>query len=584
MNSLVTLSVENFVLIKKAQIELAAGLNIISGQTGAGKSLLLRALMFILGDRFNASDVLNKERNKTHVEAHFVIEGQKLRADLRTMGLPEDWDGEELILARSMDTSGRSRVRIGGRMATLTQLKKIARRLVSVLSQQAYQRLVKDELQNQVLDHFGQHLHSFQQFSKVRQEAAEVLNELQELTEFQKRQQLYQQRCREDFNILDQLKPKNEEFSELSAELDSLKRAEELRNTLLSVIDTLSESDRSLISVVRGAERRIDKLLDLLPTLGAALGALETARDEINEAVYEMARCERSIQDNPTRLHAIEERLSELKDAARRLRVPVEQLRSEYDRLAEVVGDDVSDRLKVLKQCLKPILEQVWRRDKELYQKRKSAANKLQKVMLRSLADLGMEKARFQIRLANPGKTEGRLALPPSSGSAQTQLFLAANPGDQLRPLKDVASGGELSRVMLALQRHLGKALDVALLVFDEVDQNVGGRLGPIIGRELAILGQERQILVISHLPQVAAFAEKHVLAEKFSSRQKTETRFKVVDGDERLRELAAMTRGPHITPTALNEAKELLEQARATIRQEVNPKHSSADISASPG
>lgn len=576
MSSLVTLSIENFVLIKQAQIEFAGGLNIISGQTGAGKSLLLKALMFILGERLNASQVLGRDGKKASVEAYFEIDSEALRQDLRELGLPEDWDGEELILSRSMDSSGRSRVRIAGRLATLTTLRALSKRLVSILSQHAYQQLVKPELQNRVLDHFGHHFQTWTKFQELRNKALQVKTELDDLQEHQESQQAYLQRARDDFEVLEALQPKEEEFEDLSQEAETLRRAEELREVLLTVMNTLSESDHSMLSALHGAERRLEKISDVLPSLGGALDALENARDELNEAVFELSRSEQQIQDDPMRLAHITERLGKIKDVSRRLRVPAEQLPEEYERLSQIVGDDVSEQIRKLEQSLVPILKELWQVDQELSAQRLSSGCQLEETMLQSLDDLGMDKARFEVRMPeyHPPKSYEHFPLPPAGGSAQVEFFLAANPGDELHPLGKVASGGELSRVMLALQRHLGKALDVALLVFDEIDQNVGGRLGPVIGRELAALGQERQVLVISHLPQVAAFAEKHVLAEKHSNTKNTETRFKEVAGDDRLRELAAMTRGTQITPTALNEAKELLEQARTTIREQVAAEH----------
>ncbi|MDF1664244.1 MAG: AAA family ATPase [Planctomycetota bacterium] len=241
MSSLVTLSIENFVLIKQAQIEFAPGLNIISGQTGAGKSLLLKALMFILGERLNASQVLGKDGKKASVEAYFEIDSAPLRRDLRDLGLPEDWDGEELIISRSMDPSGRSRVRIAGRLATLTTLRSLAKRLVSILSQHAYQQLVKPELQNRVLDHFGQHFQTWTKFLDLRARASQMKTEIEELHDHQVSQQAYLRRARDDFEVLENLQPKEDEYDELNQEAETLRRAEELRGTLLTVLNTLSE-------------------------------------------------------------------------------------------------------------------------------------------------------------------------------------------------------------------------------------------------------------------------------------------------------------------------------------------------------
>jgi DNA repair protein RecN (Recombination protein N) len=570
MSSLLTLSVENFVLIKKAQIDFAAGLNVISGQTGAGKSLLLRALLFILGERFSAPDILNQARNKAQVDAHFLIEEDGLRRDLRALVLGDDWDGEELLISRSMDKSGRSRVRINGRLATLTHLKKIAQRLVSVLSQHEYQNLIKADLQNRLIDHFGGHLDVWNRFSRCRTKATQILSEIQELKDFEDQQESYLRRCREDFQTLDALDPKPEEYQEFGEELETLRRAQELRSTLLSVLDTLSENDPSLLSSLNSAERKIDNVIDVIPSLGAALDALESAREEINEAVYQVSRSEQNINDDPSRLGIVEDRLGAYKEASRRLRVPAEQLADEYVRLANLVTDDVADKILRLERSLKPVMIELKALDSDLSKRRKLASQTLQLAMVHNLRDLGMEKARFEVQLIPWSAKSADQLIPPAGGSAQVQFQLAANPGEAMRPIANVASGGELSRVMLALQRHLGKALEVALLVFDEVDQNVGGRLGPIIGRELSALGQERQVLVISHLPQVAAFADKHVLAEKHCLHNSTETKFKELNDQDRLQELAAMTRGKHITLTALNEAKELLELARRTIAEQI--------------
>lgn len=560
MTSLLSLSIENFVLIDRAQIEFTPQLTIVSGETGAGKSLFLRALNFLLGARLAAIDVVAKGQKKARVEALFQISDEATRKELMELGLGDDWDEDQLVLERSMDANGRSRVRLAGRLGTLSTLRKIAARLVTIVSQHAYQELIRDETQTHLLDDFGGSREARKAFEEERRNALRIRQDIDELKERQHEQNRYIQQCREDLVFLTRLNPKESEFEELAREAERLRRAEDFRQRFHSVIDLLSEREPSIVEQLRLSQRRIEDLGELFQPAQDAFENIERAVDEINEAVQQLSRAEQSIDDDPERLHDIEQRIGAYKDAARRIRVIPERLHEERERLESVVSDDISSQISALQGRLERLSQSLKLMDNELSEKRRVAAKALQKAVLESVRALGMPKARFQVEVAK--MPEQPPLIPEANGSAQVQFIFAANPGEVLRPIGDVASGGELSRLMLALQRHLAQALKVGLLVFDEIDQNVGGRLGFTIGRELAALARERQVLVISHLPQVAAFADTHVLVEKDMKDEHTRSHFRELEAKDRTREIAAMTRGQDITDAALTEAKEMLDEA----------------------
>lgn len=562
MSALLTLSIEHFVLVRRAQVEFAPGFTVVSGMTGAGKSLLLRALLFILGDRMSAADVRSRGEGKTRVEALFAIEEAELAEDLRRLGLASDWPGEELLLSRSMDRSGRSRAKINGRVATLSQLREVGRRLVSLLSQHEYQNLVDAASQARIVDRFGRHEEAARRFEEARRECHELRREIAEREEREARDRAFRERCAADLALLEELAPEEGEFEALSQEAERLKRAEDLQRLLYGALGDLSEGDRSVAGILRGVQRRLERELDALPDMEETLAAIDRAVTEIGEANRGLGETLRSVRDDPFRLRTVQERLAALRDTSRRLRVTAEDLAAEHERLAGILDSPAEAELGSLREQEAALFQSVLDQDRALTRAREEAARGLVERVQAKLADLGMEHAQFaiQVKADKPGDE-----LPPAGGSGRVALQLAANPGDALRPLAEVASGGELSRVMLALQRHLGAGLDVALLVFDEVDQNVGGRLGAVIGEELAALAAERQVLVISHLPQVAAFADRHLLAEKTVDDESTETDYRELEGEERVRELAAMTRGRDITDAALAEARELLRRAEQT-------------------
>ena len=547
-----TLSIRDFVIVDSLELEFHSGFTVLTGETGAGKSILIDALALVLGERGDAA-VVRSGCERADIAAEFDIQrlpeiGQWLRA------AELEGDPGSMLLRRVIDKSGRSRAFVNGRPATLAQLREAGEWLVDIHGQHAHQSLLKADAQRVLLDaHAG--------LAPLAAEVAQAYRHWQKLaqarTEYEthaaqrnaEREQLQWQ-----VQELEQLALQPGEWEAVQAEHTRLAHAAGLIEGVQAALDALSEADAACLPLLSGTATRLEALLAFDARLREALELIRSGEAQVQEAVYALRHYADRVELDPQRLAAVEARMQAIHGSARKFRLEPEELpahlRQLQARLAELeIASDLEALVKQEQQARSSYFE----RAAKLGAGRKKAAAKLGKEVTQAMQALAMSGGRFEVGL-NPYPPEGSV-----HGAEQVEFLVAANPGVEPRALAKVASGGELSRISLAIQVITSKAALVPTLIFDEVDAGIGGGVAEIVGRQLRILGRERQVLCVTHLPQVAAQADRQWSVGKFGVEGRVKTMVSVLDQKARIEEVARMLGGTEITATTRKHAAEML-------------------------
>ena len=540
------LEVRDFVLIEHASLELAAGFTALTGETGAGKSILVDAIELLVGGRADAAFV-REGAERAELSGEFDA-AKAMEAWLAERDLAGD--PGSVVLRRSLDRAGRSRCFINGHTATLAQLKEAGEWLVDLHGQHAHQSLLRPPAQRELLDaHAGaealarESAQSFRDWKRLEQVAAEARAQFAE-------REAERADIAERLDHLRKLAPRDGEWHEVAAEHKRLQHGSSLLAGAQSSLEALAEADGAALAQLRAVANRLRALSEHDAKLQPVLALLDSAEVQAGEAVRELRNYASRVELDPDRLQEVEARIEALHSAARRHRVRPEELPA---RLAEL-----EKRLRELELAADPdaIQREVaaarGRYDsaaKKLSAKRKTGAEALCKAVTAAMQQLAMQAGRFNVALA-------KLAEPSAQGAESIDFEVASHPSLPLRPLARVASGGELSRISLAIQLVAAKASPVATLVFDEVDSGIGGAVAQTIGRSLKRLGKERQVLCVTHLPQVAASADSQWAVSKSAS---LKIRVQRLDRAARIDELARMLGGAEAT--ARKHAAELLDE-----------------------
>ncbi len=583
---LLELRVENYAVIDNVAVEFAPGLNLLTGETGAGKSILIDALALLLGDKAS-TDTIRHGTDKAVVSAVFETESKALDAVLEANGLDSNSEDGQLILRREIATGGKGRVFVNNQPATVTVLKQLAPHLavihaqnVAVLAFDAASRLA-------LLNAFAgvdtsPVAAAFEAWNQVRHRIADLERDehdrlrLLDLWSFQ-RKEIADARVQPD------------EDTKLEAEKRVLANSEKVFTAAMAAYDALYESNASAAASIRVATKHIEELTRFDEKFRQSLPELESARITLEDIGQTLRDYAEGIEASPARLAEVEDRLA-LLDRLKRKYGPtlddVIALGDEVDRkLNEMENKD--EVLRALKIELASAGAKYLEAARSLSRHRYEAARKLEKMVESEINELAM-KARFKTEVSGSDE-EGNWS---AKGFDQVQYLISANPGEPLGPVEEIASGGELSRVMLALKtsveegsasrgRHNGARGDrgappfspvsgerVGLgsqrtLVFDEIDSGIGGRAAEAVGKKLKQLARTKQVLCITHLPQIASFADQHYLIEKRESGGRTKTSVRPLDAEERTREIARMMSGAKLTDTSLKHAEQMLKANR---------------------
>ncbi len=547
-----TLSIRDFVIVDSLELEFRAGFTVLTGETGAGKSILIDALALTLGERGDAAAV-RAGCERADVSAEFDIQTLPALAQwLRTAEL--EGDPGLLLLRRVIDKNGRSRAFVNGRPATLSQLREAGEWLVDVHGQHAHQSLLKADAQRALLDaHAGlaplaaEVASAYRQWQKLAQARAE--HETHAAQRNAEREQV-QWQARE----LEQLALQPGEWDAVQAEHTRLAHATGLIEGVQAALDTLAEADAACLPLLARAGARLDALLDYDAHLREALELIRSGEAQVQEAVYALRHYADRLELDPQRFAAVEARMEAIHDSARKFRIAPQELPERLRRLqARLAELDIASNLEILVQQEQQARTSYFDVAARLSAGRKKAAAKLGKDVTQAMQQLAMAGGKFAVAL-NPYSPEGSI-----HGAELVEFLVAANPGVEARALAKVASGGELSRISLALQVITSKAALVPTLIFDEVDAGIGGGVAESVGRQLRILGRERQVLCVTHLPQVAAQADQQWSVSKFGIDGRVKTMVSVLDRKGRIEEVARMLGGAEITATTRKHAAEML-------------------------
>jgi DNA repair protein RecN (Recombination protein N) len=553
---LLHLAIRDFVIVDTLDLEFRSGFTSLTGETGAGKSILIDALSLALGDRADAAQV-RAGAERADISAEFSLEAlPEVRRWLADQALEGDADG--LILRRLVDRNGRSRAFINGHAATLAQLREAGERLVDIHGQHAHHSLLRAETHRQILDaHAGlgalarataDAYRAWQQLAKAR-----VNYEAEANARNQEREQLTWQ-----VEELDKLAPAENEWESLGAEHSRLSHAASLIEGARATLDALSEADAAALAGLSAALSSLRPLVAYDATLGNTMALLESADAQIQEAAQDLRRYADRVELDPSRLRQVEVRIDALHSTARRLRIAPEQLPAHRTGLkARLTELEIASDLEALVKREQEALAEYRAQASRLTAERAKAATKLAREVTAAMKDLAMKGGRFEVALVR---------YPPEGsthGNESVEFLVATATGAEPRPLAKVASGGELSRISLAIQVITSKAAAVPTLIFDEVDSGIGGAVAEVVGRRLKALGAGRQVLCVTHLPQVAAQADQQWRVskpeEKRDARSKSASRVQVLDAAARVEEIARMLGGVEITATTRRHAAEML-------------------------
>ncbi|MBF0462286.1 MAG: DNA repair protein RecN [Magnetococcales bacterium] len=561
------LIVENIALIPYMDLEFSTGLTILTGETGAGKSIIIDALSLILGDRADAT-LIRSGTERATVQACFQLPPSHVARQWlqeKALGQPpdttHDQGGEELFLRRVLSTNGRSRAFVNEIHVPLATLAELGAMLVEIHGQHDHQTLLDPGNHLAILDELANHpllVHAVkEQFDRWHDIATEQKNLRQRQADAADRQAFLAFQLSE----LESADLKPEEMIELEQHRSRLVHATRLAQAARNALDWLLENAHPAATLTGRAASELEAVTELDPSLESIATTVRSLQYELDDAGERVRDYLEGLEIDPAQLEALEDRLDLLRRLARKHRREVDQLPAlMHEWQAEMAQlDSAEEREKALDQALTLAKEAYLQAARSLGQSRQAATLRLSQAVETQLHDLHMVNARFLVTL-QAGKGE-----PRQTGLEDALFQVSPNPGEPLKPLHLIASGGELSRITLALKTTLAHFLPASTLVFDEVDVGVGGRVAASIGAKMAHIAQERQVLAITHLPQVAAWGTHHLKVEKHTANGQTTVTVTPLTWETRIEELARMLAGEQITAPARQHAQELLQTSRIT-------------------
>ncbi|WP_439886355.1 DNA repair protein RecN [Pseudomonas sp. MBLB4123] len=556
---LVHLSVHNYAIVEHLDLELDGGMSVISGETGAGKSIMLDALGLCLGDRAD-SGVVRPGADKADILASFDLHDiPEARAWLAERDLEQDGP---CILRRVITAEGRSRGYINGAPCPQGDLKALGELLIDIHSQHEHQSLLKADTHRRLLDEFAGSQELARQVQLAAQRWKQTKSELERLSGLGDEQRARHQLLSYQLEELDNLALGEQELDQLEQEHKTLTNAESLLSACRLVIEQCSENDAgNVLAALTGSLNRLSGFQGQPGALNEAINLLASAQIQVEEAVGELNRFLDHFDADPERLQQLEERLDSIYTLARKHRIQPNDMAALQQQLFEELESLNADDQAVerLSEELAAYARHYQDKAGELSQLRSAAAQRLASAVEAEMHSLGMPGGHFSIQLRANASDE-----PQANGLEQVEFLVSANPGQPLKPLAKVASGGELSRISLAIQVITAQTSRVPTLVFDEVDVGIGGPTAEVVGQLLRRLGERGQVLCVTHLPQVAAQGHQHLFVHKLRDSDATRTAVSTLDRSQRVEEIARMLGGVDLTEESLAHARQMVGSAQA--------------------
>jgi len=566
---LFSLYIKNYALIQELTIEFTPGLTIITGETGAGKSILIGALSLVLGDRAS-SDLVRSGTTKAVIEAVFKeVRSKKINTLLHSAEIETT---AEIILRRELSTGGQSRCFINDTPSTVALLKQVGDVLIDLHGQHEHQLLLNAETHETMLDDFAfcapeltaykaalSALQAVQhQLGKLKKEATEI-HDKKEMVDFQ-------------LNELNALDLKSSENESIETEITLLENAETLFTLSTDLSELLYDSEHSIYSSIASGVQILEKLAKIDRRFDIHLEETRTAKSIIDELVRFTRSYRSDIDFNPGRLDSLRERQLKLQRICKKYGRTLSGLIDLQNELDAKIASEIN-----LEEELSSIVQQITlqkaylsRAAETLSVKRHQAAQHLETIIQQQLAELGIPDATFIVSIAHEEQVEGEISIEGnnfaafSSGYDRIEFLISANPGEKPRPLAKVASGGEISRIMLAMKSALAGSDRLPILIFDEIDTGISGRVAEAVGKSLKKLSRLHQIIAITHLPQIAAMANLHIQVQKSMQHDRTVTEVTALDHESRLEAIARLISGKEISTSSLNLAAELVAAAES--------------------
>jgi DNA repair protein RecN (Recombination protein N) len=549
----------NFAIVESLDIEFETGLTVMTGETGAGKSILLDALGLALGDRADTS-VIRHGTDKAEISVSFSVNDAPQASSWLAQHEMESED--ECIIRRSISRKGGSKAFINGIPSTIQQLKELGEMLVDLHGQHEHQSLLHKDVQRQLLDDYADHKSLLNEVAESYQRWQDLSRDYARLSQANTDRDSRLELLRYQVQELEALDLQPGETDKLEQELKRLSNANRLLTTAQAVIDQLDENEQHAVSTILSQSTNdISDLTRIDEKLAPIAELLNTSIIQVQETISELRHYVDSLELDPERLGEVEQRITDIHNLSRKHRVEPEELVDLFPSLKQEQEDleqadiKLGDLQKQIESAKRTYIEAA----KKLSSSRKKTARSLSGKITDTMQGLSLQGGQFKVDVIDLDEAQwsGR-------GAENIEFLVSANPGTPLKPLTKVASGGELSRISLAIQVITAQAARIPTLVFDEVDVGIGGRVAEIVGLQLRALGQHRQVICVTHLPQVAALGHHHYQVSKSTNQKTTVTEIKPLDNSQRIDEVARMLGGIKITEQTLSHAKEMIDSAQS--------------------
>ena len=550
------LSVNNFAIVKSLQLELFKGMTTITGETGAGKSIAIDALGLCLGGRSD-SNVVRPGEEKTDISASFILDNNVHAT--RWLEDNELLDSGECIIRRIITKEGRSRAFINGNPVPLSLLKSLGQTLVNIHGQHAHHQLMKPEYQLTLLDQYSGHQGLIESSKKTYSDWRQKQNQLKTLRISSQDNLAQKQLLEYQVKELDELALGEDEFLELEQEHKLLSSSGQIALTCQQAINDLYDGDdANALGLLNSVSHALNELVDLDPKLSHLPSMLSEAIIQLDEINLELRSYADDIDVDPTRIAEVEDRFSKVMSTSKKHSVSADELYQHHQKIKEEIDalDCSDERFEQLERDVEEKYQIFIQSAEKLSKSRKRYAKELNKLITQSMHELSMAQAQFCIDISSEVKHATPLGIDSIS------FLVSANPGQPLQALAKVASGGELSRISLAIQVITAQKVQTPSLIFDEVDVGISGPTASVVGKMLRKLGESTQVLCVTHLPQVAGCGHQQLFVSKEAKAGKTETKMNLLDNNQRVDELARLLGGSQITDSTRANAKELLVAA----------------------
>lgn len=546
------LSVNNFALIQSLELEFHGELNVFTGETGAGKTILIDALSIALGERFDPASTTDKTKNSV-IEVVFSIESPFLRKHEEIAAWMDESD-EQLIIRREITPDGKNKCLVNTKSVNVSTLKQIGKHLMDFHGQHDHQQLLDPALHLSLIDRLAHVESELAVYRATFSEFSDLKKKRDELLELQAGREREMDLLKYQIDEIERIRPEPNEDVTLKEEHIRIANVEKLDEICSRILENLSDDERSALSRIGHSTKDLNSLVKIDESLKELPSQLSEAEILLSELARTLEDYKNDLSFDENRLKEIEDRLSDLDTLKRKyggsVANAIEFLNSAKARYDILINFDEThaDYEKQIKKFEKELQIQ----GNLISEKRKKVARKLKSAIETELADLGIPKAVFECRIEPTS--------PNENGVDEIEFFISMNPGSPALPLAKIISGGEASRVMLAMKRALIDTDQIPTMVFDEIDANIGGRLGTVVGEKLAEIAKKHQILLITHLPQIASFGNRHFRVLKRIEGKQTVTEYEVIDGEERIKELSQMFSGENESKVSREHARELLK------------------------